>query len=236
MSFTRVPATTNPVAPAKIKFYWSTSELFDSVQLRTAYRAKMLKDQQGESQLDDFAISPQERRIFVEHLDEIIYELASAMFKLTQGIDASIYVDKTFLVFDVNNHLVDITETGPVTIIPVTPIIGTDDIYLVEGTFEDFVDGDYIYVDDTTEVYTLTEPIPSVPESGFSIVNNNSFNANVLPSIDKKMKNCIKYFVMREWYGSVALKEDMISNDAMYRMNLVSMKNLTHELRKPLMT
>lgn len=233
MSFNRLPATTDPAVPATIKFFWGTTELFDSVQIRTSYRAKMIKDQAGESQLDDFAMSPQERRIFVEYLDDVIFELAAAMFKLTQGIDTSIFVDdEDALIFYIDGEAIDGSNCALAEISPQGPTIYP--LYKVTGEWGGFSVGDYVYLSDPENgTFTKVEPIKA---SGFSIVDNAAFNANVLPTIEKKMRNCIKYYIMREWYGSVALKEDMLTNNEMYKMNLVLVKNLTHELRKPLMT
>lgn len=247
MSFIRIPATTTPaVVPATIKFYWATQELLDSLKLRTSFRAKLLKDQTGEAQLDDFVIGSQEKPIFIEYMEDVIFELEAAVSKLTPGIDSSIFIDDTGVVlvvdnssplFYVNGHFVDITGTGPVLILTSGPN-DEGEIFYVVDEWNGLEVGKYYYKITGSEDFTLTQPIVQQNAhplaSGFSIADNTLFNSKILPSLDKKLKNCIKYFIMREWYGSVGLKEDLISNDAMYRMNLIAMKNLVHELRKPL--
>ena len=233
MSFNRLPATTDPAVPGTIKFFWGTTELFDSVQLRTSYRAKMIKDQAGEPQLDDFAMSPHERRVFVEYLRDVIYELATAMFKLTQGISASVFIDDdTKLIFSIYGKSIDATDCAGAAIAPQ----GTEQDYPIYKVVEEwggFEVGDYVSLNKESGLFEVVLPIKA---SGFSIVDNNSFNENVLELIQTKMENCIKYYIMREWYGSLALEKDMAANDAMYKSRLTEMKNLTHELRKPLMT
>lgn len=79
--------------PAKIRFKYSTESIINSLELRTHYRAKMIKDGNGESQLDDFAISTDERDIVKEMLEEGIYEIGTAFFKMAQGVDNSIFFD-----------------------------------------------------------------------------------------------------------------------------------------------
>ena len=230
--FKRIAASVDTNNNAIIKFFWVTSELFNSVQLRTSYRAKLLKNNVGESQLDDFAISPQERKIFVEYLDDVVYELATAMFKLTQGIDTSVFVDtKEALIFSIGGELIDGNGCALAEIAPQGPEIYP--LYKVTAEWGGFAIGDYVYLSDPG-AGTFTKTLP-VEASGFSIIDNAAFNSNVLPTIDKKMKNCIKYFVMREWYGSVGLKEELASNNELYQLHLIATKNLTHELRKPLM-
>ena len=69
-----------------------------------------------------------------------------------------------------------------------------------------------------------------------SIVDEDAYNDNVLPAIDSKIENCLRYFVMAEWYSSTGMKDDGTENYQKYRSNLSKMKNLTFQLRKPTMS
>lgn len=79
--------------PAKIRFSYPTEAIINSLQLRTHYRAKMIKDNNGESQLDDFAIGSDEKDMVKEMLEEGIYEIGTALFKMADGVDNSIFFD-----------------------------------------------------------------------------------------------------------------------------------------------
>ena len=176
MSYTKFEAATAPATePAKIRFDYTTDEIFNSVSLRSTYRANMTKLADGESQLDDIAISQDELDIVKEFLAESVYDIAAELFKITEGISLSVYVDTV----------------------------------LTDAT---------------------------LASNGFEIKDNAAFNANLLPSLDKKIENTIRYSILREWYASTGLLNDMKINQDMARANLIKVKNLTFQLRKPLMS
>lgn len=227
MSFDKLNATADPVAPASIRFLYPTDRIFNSVSLRTSYRANMIKDQKGEAQLDDIAISSQEKDIVLEFLADAIFELSTAIFKLTDGIDASTFFD-TLVKLTYNGVLIDDANFTDAAVEPVAPNEG--DKFTVTVAWGAWAVGDKL-------IYLNGEFVKvTVKASGFSIRNNEAFNSNVLPSLDKKLESCIKYFVMREWYGSVGLDNDMKIAHEMFMQNFVKVKNLTFQLRKPLMT
>lgn len=168
MSFTKVSGN-----PNKIDFKYDIFSMYNSVSLRTTYRANMFKNQEGEAQLDDVAITTSEKDIVLELAKQATYEVFSELFKIADGISGSI--------------------TVPATVTSGSFIIG-------------------------------------------SILDNAAFNNNVLPAIDSKIENCLRYYIMSEWYSMAGMKEDSTESYAKYKSNLIRMKNLSFQLRKPLMS
>jgi hypothetical protein len=78
--------------PNTIRFYYDMLALFNSVSLRTTYRSNTVKNQEGESQHDDLAISQDEKDIVKEFLYEAAYEIFSNLFKIAEGVATSISV------------------------------------------------------------------------------------------------------------------------------------------------
>jgi len=164
--------------PAMIRFYYETDDVFNSVSIRSSYRAKMVKDNEGASQLDDVAISQDERDIVLEILEQAIYDVFGEMFKITE----------------------DVTD----------PIFFNEEVILDAGGI--------------------------ITACGGLIKDNEAFNVNVLPNIDKKIENCLRYYIMAEWYVASSMGPDAELNFARYKDYLRQVKNLTFQLRKPLMT
>lgn len=81
--------------PAKIRFYYPTDAIINSLQLRTHYRALMIRNEQGEAMLDEYAITADEKDMVKEMLEEGIYEIGTSFFKMAQGVDNSIFFDST---------------------------------------------------------------------------------------------------------------------------------------------
>lgn len=176
-----VAAGIDPVTaaiPATIRFYYETAKVFNSLSLRTTYRAKNIKNPAGESQEDYFAISQMEMDIVKEHLEQAIFDIFGEMFKITEGVTTPIFFNSAF-----------------------TPTGGSE-----------------------------------LVASGGIIKDNAAFDENVLLNIDKKIENCIRYFILSEWYIVCSMGEDAKMNYEKYREYLRQMKNLTFSLRKPLMS
>ena len=165
--------------PATIVFYYLTDTIFNSVQLRSVFRARSVKDQGGVSQLDDVSISPDEKSFIVEVLAQAMYDIFSAMFKMTDTVtENTITVNALY-----------------------TPTAGVEKLY-----------------------------------STGKIKNNAAYNASVLQTIDKKIENCIRYFILTEWYVVCGMGDDAKINAGKYQEYLRDVKNLTFQLRKPLIS
>ena len=165
--------------PATINFYYEIEKLFNSVSIRTAYRAKMTKDQQGESQLDDIQLTSQERSIFLEFLEMVTFDTFGELFKITESVKEPIF-------FNIN--------------------------------------------------YTPLSPAVAVLCCGAKILDNENYSLNILQNLDKKIENCLRYGTLREWAISTSQLEDAKINEAQYKEYIRKVKNLSFELRKPLMT
>lgn len=170
--------TSGTPVPAHIVFYYEVDKLFNSASIRSGYRAKMIKDQSGESQLDDIQLSADEKAIFLEFLEQGLFDTLGELFKITGAITSPIFFN------------IDYTPSG--------------------GTAKKCCGG--------------------------KILDYASYNENILGNIDKKIENCLRYFVLREWYISCSQGEDAKVSDAQFSNYLKKMKNLSFDLRKPLMS
>lgn len=162
--------------PAKIRFYYTTTEIKNSLMLRTSYRAKNIKDAKGETQLNEVGLSTNENNIILEMLEEASYEIGTFMFKLADGVANSIFFNNT-----------------------------------------------------------LTDALAAA-SSGFELLDNSEYNENLLPVIDKKIKNNLMYFCLRNWYGVLGLTNDIEANNALYEIGMQKLNDLTFQLRLPTMT
>jgi len=82
--FARIEAT--ETIPAMIVFYYLDEAIFDNVSLRSQYRAKNIKSEKGESLVDDFAITQDERDAFDLFLEQSIYDAFNIVMKMTTGV------------------------------------------------------------------------------------------------------------------------------------------------------
>lgn len=214
--------------PAKIRFYYTTDKLFNSVSLRSTYRANMTKNGEGESQLDDIAISQDEKDIVRDFLADAAYEIAAELFKITEGVNSSVFVDAPVI-------LNGVAGTGDVTDAATAPTTGNvGDVFKVTEDFGTFVVGDKIVITDNDPAVVLAKG--DVEATGFEVKDNAAFNQNLIPSLDRKIEACIRYYILREWYASTGMQNDMVLNAQMYKANMIKVKNLTFQLRKPLMS
>jgi hypothetical protein len=164
---------TASIGTDRIEFYFTTEGLFSEVSLRTHYRAKTIKDQQGKSQVNDYAISEAERDAFNVFLDYAVKNVFFEMIKLTKGVTSSLFVN--------------VDQGGSV-----------------------------------------------LEASGFSIVDNGSFNDNVLDLVDTKCRESIMLYIMKEWYKMIGLAEEYAKMTADYYQAIVELCNILFELRKKL--
>ena len=99
MSYNQTAAVTTPTAAlAFITFQYLTESLFSEVSVLTNYRAKTIKDGSGKSLSDDYAISENERDIFLLNLNYAVNEIFAEVVKQTKGLENSIFVDTTVVV------------------------------------------------------------------------------------------------------------------------------------------
>lgn len=84
MSYIRLTGT--PPEPNTIAFYYKNDDLFNNVFLRTMYRAKNIRDENNESQVDDFAISEDEKDFFNITIRAAVHDAFNNVLKMTSSV------------------------------------------------------------------------------------------------------------------------------------------------------
>lgn len=80
--------------PNSIRFYYKQDSIFSRVAYETAMRAKSIKDQSGEAQLDDFALTEDERNLFKIFFDRALLDVLKVFLKHTKGIPKADVIDE----------------------------------------------------------------------------------------------------------------------------------------------
>lgn len=83
------------IVPAHIVFFYNEDSLFNNVMIRTTYRAKNIRDTTGESQIDDYAISEDERDVFGIFLSGSIHEAFNQVMKMTTKVTDALILGET---------------------------------------------------------------------------------------------------------------------------------------------
>jgi len=71
-------------AEKTINFTYQTDNIFDSVSMRTLYRAKNIKTEQGIDLTDEYAITEDERNLVTSYLKTASFEVLQEVLKITQ--------------------------------------------------------------------------------------------------------------------------------------------------------
>jgi hypothetical protein len=271
MSYEIIPAVY--ADSAKIRFFYGTEYIFNSLSLRTHFRADKMKDAQGNDQVDEVAISQQEMPIVLELLEEAVYDLGAYMFKLVRGVSNSVFFNTI-----IQNPLIPNTIVGTLTsgyvvsdgglnyevgdIITVVQsggaangkfVVLTVDAGGIILTVEQTEAGsNYSVADDlattvnrgsgagaTIDIVSVQDiaaaPAFDVNSSGFELVDNSAYDTNMLLTIDKKILNCIRQYILRSWFVIINSAGDVTVNNDLYQKNLKELKKFTFELRLPTM-
>lgn len=256
MSYERVAAA--GTIPAQIRFYYGSMDLFNVLSLRTAYRAKMIKSNDGESQLDDLTISQDELDITKELLYDAISKIGQKMFKMAQAVENPMFYDSLLTSEDaiktvtVGSGGTGYTQGDVLTVVGTGAAGGTVTVTTVNAgviTEISLTTKGYGYTATTLQTTggtgssaTITVSaiedvnILSVASYGFHILDNNAFNTNVLPSLDGEIKRCLREYCMMEWYAIVGSDVDWNLHSKLFEKSILEASNLTFQLRKPTMT
>jgi len=84
--------------PAYIAFYYQKTPVFENISLRTMYRARNLKDDKGESQIDDYAMSADELDAFEIFIKQAIYDAFDIVMKMTTSLTDPVFIDETITI------------------------------------------------------------------------------------------------------------------------------------------
>lgn len=76
--------------PAHIIFFYTEDSMFNNVMIRSMYRAKNIRDNAGESQVDDYAMSEDERDAFNMFLSTAIHSAFNNVMKMTSGVTSAL--------------------------------------------------------------------------------------------------------------------------------------------------
>ena len=77
-------------SPNHIIFYYPKSDMFDNIELKTMYRARNMKDDKGNSLIDDFAMSSDEEDAFLVLMKRAVNEVLNIVLKMTTGVSSSL--------------------------------------------------------------------------------------------------------------------------------------------------
>jgi outer membrane lipoprotein-sorting protein len=80
--------------PAHILFYYTEDNLHNNVMIRTMYRAKNIRDNEGNSLIDDYAISEDEKDAFALFLSSAIHEAFNQVMKMTTGVSDALIINE----------------------------------------------------------------------------------------------------------------------------------------------
>jgi hypothetical protein len=105
------PSATPPVVgkPARISFYFPVDKVFDDASMRSMYQARNMKDQTGATMVDDFAITEDERNIYMSLLEDAVFDVFLNFLKYTKGIDGALQHNADYV-------LPAVGEADPVTV------------------------------------------------------------------------------------------------------------------------
>jgi len=79
----------------QITFYYTRSSLFNNVSLRTHYRASRIKDEKGETKVDEYAMSEDESDAFDVFAQDAINDAFQILLKMTTGVTGAIVINGT---------------------------------------------------------------------------------------------------------------------------------------------
>ena len=79
--------------PNTIRFRYLSDDLFSIVMLKTMYRARTIKNDKGESLIDDYAMSQAERDAFDTFLITSANLVFKTVLKMTKGVTSAISID-----------------------------------------------------------------------------------------------------------------------------------------------
>jgi len=105
------PSATPPVLgiPARISFYYPVDKVFDDASMRSMYQARNMKDQTGATMVDDFAITEDERAIYISLLEDAVFDVFLNFLKYTKGIENALKHNSDY-------ELPAVGEADPVTV------------------------------------------------------------------------------------------------------------------------
>lgn len=78
-----------------IVFSYPLQGIFDNASRVSAFNAKSIKDKEGRSLLADYALSDDERDMFLQGLNSILPEIYEKILKITSGVEDAYFFETT---------------------------------------------------------------------------------------------------------------------------------------------
>lgn len=78
-----------------VSFSYEVNDIFNKVAMKSAYNAKNIRNKDGQSLVDDFAITEDEKDIFQQCLRSVLPEIYSIVLKITSGVSDAFNFDVT---------------------------------------------------------------------------------------------------------------------------------------------
>ena len=82
--------------PARISFYYPIEDIFNDASMRSMYQVRNLKDATGVSLTDDYAITEDERGIWLSLLQDAVFDVFLTFLKYNKAIPDSIAFNADF--------------------------------------------------------------------------------------------------------------------------------------------
>lgn len=88
MSYSKISGS-----PNTIRFRYKADTFFDLASMKTLYRAKNIKTEKGESLIDDYGISQDERDLINQFMESAANVVFRTVLKITKGVSNAIAID-----------------------------------------------------------------------------------------------------------------------------------------------
>lgn len=187
------PATEEEAKPDLLIFSNNLDTLFEKVKKRTAYRARTMFDDKGNSLFDAYALTDDERDYFDEAIKPGSDWIFNELTKRTKNV--------------VNAYLFDAMEKVDEYDAAKTYLQG-DTVYYQDKLYK-------CKYDNTTQVPTDTyywEEQPLYMDAHNKILYwmdpGENYNVNTFPVIDGAITESLVLYVLKEWYKTVGLYND----------------------------
>lgn len=167
----------------EIVFSYPVDGIFESASRVSAYNSKNIRDNQGNSLLAEYAISDDEKDVFLQGLHSILPEIYEKILKITDRVDTDSFGIKSIFIETVVSKIPQYNEDGS---------IKKDESG--NTVYEKNSDGSY--KTNSTEIYGDCVV--------FAIKDNDSYNNNVLSLVDASFIECIVEGSLKAWYKNCA--------------------------------
>lgn len=222
-------------------FAYPIDPLFEKIKRRAALRGKLAKDQQGNSQLESYQITEDERDIYLDFLQTGSAEIFKQISGFSKEINSAFRFNVKFGDPEFSSAIseVDITELiltdssiDPMTVnayqgmklVIISPgllenqertiVSNTVDTFTIDTPFDDDVTDLEYMVSAQTEDYILI----------YSNFDLSKFDTNVLLGMDALFEKCFIGTILRDWYLINRFMED-------YQIEESLLKNAISDLR-----